>query len=239
MLTWILDLALVLIFVLCVCIGRKRGFIKTMTGVLAFFAAAAVAFLLHKSVANVVYDKGIEPSILTAVEENLPDGQATASSVDLVLEKLPDFVQNMLDKNEVGSGADVLAKVTVAAEPAAIAQQISDTVVRPVVLPVLQMLCVLVLFLVALLAARLLLRVLHVVAKLPVLKQLNKTGGVLAGIVSGLLWVLFAVAVLQVVAAVSGPEALLHTALLQKTYVVRFVMTVSPLSQLLQGWGIG
>ena len=57
MLTWILDLALVLIFVLCVCIGRKRGFIKTMTGVLAFFAAAAVAFLLHKSVANVVYDK--------------------------------------------------------------------------------------------------------------------------------------------------------------------------------------
>ena len=76
-------------------------------------------------------------------------------------------------------------------------------------------------------------------AKLPVLKQLNKTGGVLAGIVSGLLWVLFAVAVLQVVAAVSGPEAVLHTALLQKTYVVRFVMTVSPLSQLLQGWGIG
>lgn len=239
MLTWILDLAVLLLLGVCVWIGRKRGFIKTMTGVLAFFAAAAVAFLLHKSVANVVYDKGIEPSILTAVEEHLPDGQATAQNVDLVLQKLPGFLQNVLDKNGMGSGADVLTKITGAAEPAAVAQQISDTVVRPVVLPVLQTLCVLLLFLVALLLARWLLRVLHVVAKLPVLKQLNKAGGLLAGAVSGILWVLFAVGVLQIVAAVSAPDAAIHPALLQQTHVVRFVMGVSPLSQMLQGLGIG
>ena len=70
--------------------------------------------------------------------------------------------------------------------------------------------------------ARAVLRALDVVAKLPVLKQLNGLLGVAAGAVQGLLWVLFAVAALRLVADMGWIDAL-TPAVLEDTVLVRYL----------------
>ena len=69
----------------------------------------------------------------------------------------------------------------------------------------------------------------NVVAKLPLLKQLNKSLGLLGGIVSGALWAMLAVTVIQVVAAMglAGDTITLQT--VSETAVVNWLIGINPL----------
>ncbi len=197
---YILDGVVILIFLMAVAIGHRRGFIKTVAGMVAFLAALAVAMLLGQPVAEFAYDKTMEPTVIAAVEEQVTGDGATIGGMNRVLDSLPGFVQNLMGNVGISTGEDVLEKLT-GETGDTLAQQISVNVVRPVVVPLLRVLCMLVLFLLAYIGARVLFKVMNVVAKLPLLKQLNKSLGLISGVVSGVLWVLLAVTVIQVLAA--------------------------------------
>jgi len=231
---WILDIAIVLIFVLAVWNGHRRGLIKTLTGVVAFAAAAVVALLLNTVVAGIIYDKAIEPPVVTAIEERLADGGSLQEGADKALEAMPGFVKNMLGNAGITSGQDMINKLTGGTNVESQAYQISDEVVRPLAMPLLRTLCTLLLFLVMLLVAHLVLRVLDIIAKLPLLKQLNKGLGGVAGVVSGILWVLFVTSVVQIVAAVSSPDFVINQTVLSETHVFQWLMNINPLAGTLQ-----
>lgn len=232
---YLLDGVLILILVLAIWCGHHRGFIKTMTGVLAFVAATAVAMLLSGPVAQFVYDKAVEPSVVSTIDSYTAAATGSLESgVDEALASLPSFVTNLLANTGVTSGADVIAKVGGSVAPAELAQQIADQVVEPVVVPLLKMVATLLLFLLAFVVASILLRVLNLLAKLPVLKQVNKSLGVVAGIVSGLLWVLFAVSVLQLVAAVAGSDFVINQSLLADTLLTNWLIQINPLGGMLR-----
>ena len=232
--SWILDIALVLVFALCVWRGHKKGLIKALTGILAFLLATAVALLLSTTVAGIVYDKKVEPPVVTAIEDVLGQGGTLAQGADKALETMPTFLQNLLEKANIASGQDIVSKLTDQEDAMSFAQQISDQVVRPPAMKLLKAVCTLLLFIVGLLAAHIVLRVLNVLAKLPLLKQLNKSLGTVAGVLSGLLWVLFFSCVLQVVAAVSPADALISQTVVEQTFLLSWVNGINPLSGSLQ-----
>ncbi len=224
---YLLDAVVILIFLLCVFIGHKRGFIKTVAGIVAFLAALAVSTLLNGPIAGLVYDKAVEPSIIETVDTKLEETKGTAiEQLDNAYQSLPDMVKNLLaqagitDVNELSDrlstdGAETMGHSV-------------NAVVEPLLLPLIKALCSLLLFFIAYIAASIVLRVLNIIAKLPLLKQLNKTLGLIGGVVSGALWALLAVTVIQVLAATGSADSAITLQTVSETVVVNWVAGINP-----------
>lgn len=230
---YLLDGAILILFLVLVLIGSRRGFIKTIAGVVAFVVALVLASALGGPVSDFVYNNSVEPAVVQAIDAQVGEGSAAAEKLDLALVDMPGFVTNILNNAQIESGADILEKLTATEDGESVAQGISRQVVAPIVLPLLKMLCSLLLFLAALIVVSILLKVLNVVAKLPLLKQLNKSLGALAGALLGVLWVFFAICVLQVVAAL-GVTEVITAEVLHSTTVVNWLCGINPIGGALQ-----
>ncbi len=215
---YILDIAVILIFALAVFIGHKRGFIKTFSGVLAFAAALVVVMLLKAPVANLVYEKAVEPPLVEAIGNTTDNFQQSA--VDYYNE-LPQIIKNLLVQTGVTDGESFFSAMP-ADGPA--------PVLRPVLLPLVEMVTALVLFLLAYIAAGILLRMLDLVAKLPLLKQINKSLGFVAGVLSGALWVLLAVSILQLIASFGSADSLINMTTVDNTLLIKWLVSFNPLA---------
>lgn len=90
-----------------------------------------------------------------------------------------------------------------------------------------QLICMVVLFAITYALVAFLLRSLNLIAKLPLIKQLNKVLGLAAGVVSGVLWVLFVTCALQLLARVGWIPALTE-AVIEKTWLVSWVAGMLP-----------
>jgi uncharacterized membrane protein required for colicin V production len=225
---YLLDLLVILIFLLSVWLGHKRGLIKTVTGIVAFLVAMVLSSMLSAPLANVLYDKAVAPTIESAVEEQLQQMQNNAAQeLGNVYDALPSTVQNLLAYAGI-EDAEAFAERVPAGETTALTQRVSEAV-RPVVMPLLQGLCSLVLFLILYILTRLAMKLLNVVVKLPLLKQVNKTFGFIGGAVSGLLWVLFAVRVMQALASFAVAGDLLTAATLEQTTIVSWLAGINPM----------
>ena len=194
---YVLDGLLIVLFALCVYLGWRRGLIKTASGLIALAAAVAVSVLLSGPVAELVYDKAVEPAVVSALEEQIQDNTVPmAQQVDNALEQMPGFITALLAGRGLDSGEAILDGLRVEEMGASVAEGIAQQVVAPLVCPLLEGLCAILLFILVYMAALLLLRVLDLVARIPFIKQLNRGLGLVAGVCSGALWVIFAVGVI-------------------------------------------
>ena len=194
---YVLDALLIVLFALCVYLGWRRGLIKTASGLIALAAAVAVSVLLSGPVAELVYDKAVEPAVVSALEEQIQDNTVpVAQQVDNALEQMPGFITALLAGRGLDSGEAILDGLRVEEMGASVAEGIAQQVVAPLVCPLLEGLCAILLFVLVYMAALLLLRVLDLVARIPFIKQLNRGLGLVAGVCSGALWVIFAVGVI-------------------------------------------
>lgn len=226
--SYLLDAVLVILFAICVWIGWKRGFIKTISGLIALVLAVIVAATFSAPIANGVYTGSVEPAVMITLEEHI-SGEVLPSEEDLdtAIEKMPGLVATLLEAGDMGSGAAILEHVDNVDVGKSAARTITDHVVTPIVLPLLQMLCSVLLFLATYLIASIVLRVLDLVAKLPVLKQLNSVLGVVAGALTGAAWVIFAARIFFTLAWL-GVAQWLSPEVLEQTWLLSFVNGLIP-----------
>ncbi len=222
-----LVLAVLLIFA---CIGARRGLILSLCGLLAFVVAFLGASFAARTLSPVVAD-ALEPKFAAAIEEQLNEsirqqaeaGEAAVLSPDDVpLEGVLDALREMgfyetlintVDR-AVESGMTAAAASAAAAVAAAIAQSAAYLILF------------LLGFFLILLAWRLLSRALDLVARLPGLHFLNKTGGALFGLVQGCIILFVAAWLLQFFGQVLPRE------LVEQTVLLKFFMTTNPFSLL-------
>lgn len=222
-----LVLAVLLIFA---CIGARRGLILSLCGLLAFVVAFLGASFAARTLSPVVAD-ALEPKFAAAIEEQLNEsirqqaeaGEAAVLSPDDVpLEGVLDALREMgfyetlintVDR-AVESGMTAVAASAAAAVAAAIAQSAAYLILF------------LLGFFLILLAWRLLSRALDLVARLPGLHFLNKTGGALFGLVQGCIILFVAAWLLQFFGQVLPRE------LVEQTVLLKFFMTTNPFSLL-------
>lgn len=220
-----LVLAVLLIFA---CIGARRGLILSLCGLLAFVVAFLGASFAAHTLSPVVAD-ALEPRFAAAIEEQLNEsirqqaeaGEAAVLSPDDVpLEGVLDALREMgfyetlintVDR-AVESGMTAVAASAAAAVAAAIAQSAAYLILF------------LLGFFLILLAWRLLSRALDLVARLPGLHFLNKTGGALFGLVQGCIILFVAAWLLQFFGQVLPRE------LVEQTVLLKFFMTTNPFS---------
>lgn len=184
----LVDLIIVAIIGLCIWGGYRKGLIGVAFKIISFFVAIIIALVLYKPVGtfivkNTNWDEQIAQSIKenskAQIEETSNEEEANSLTTEAIVEYINKNIENAADKTK-----EALAEE--------FAQSISITIINAGT------------FIVLFLIANIILVVLKVfsdlIAKLPILKQFNKLGGVLFGLLKGLFLVYLAVGIISVVA---------------------------------------
>lgn len=170
------DLMVLSIVLLFVFLGYKRGLVKVAFKLCTFFIAIILAFMLYKPVAKIVIENtNIDETIETKITDKiLPEGKTETDEVDLS-ESLPTIILKN-SENTVQS----------------IAKSCSNTLIETA--------CLILIFIIAKIVLKFVTALADLIAKLPILKQFNKLGGTIYGIIEGLFIVFVGFAVISLIA---------------------------------------
>ncbi len=172
----IIDLIIVLIMLLFIFLGYKRGLVKVAFKLCTFFIAIIVAFVFYKPVAKlVIANTNIDETIETAITRKiLPEGATETQEVDLS-QDLPSII--------LKNSSDTVQSIS---------KSFTNTIIETASLLLIFIIVKIVLKFVTALA--------DLIAKLPILKQFNKLGGTLYGIIEGLFIVFLGFAIISLIA---------------------------------------
>ncbi|HJB57389.1 MAG TPA: CvpA family protein [Candidatus Flavonifractor intestinipullorum] len=212
---YILDLIVIAVVALFVWRGAARGLVLSLCGLMAFVVAFAGAGLAAQTLSPAVAD-ALEPRFAAVIEEQLdaqiqqlpegvdPSGDSPLSGVLEILENLGlyDTVAGAVE-DAVQGGMTSAAADTAAAVAASVAQSVAYRVIFAVAFALL------------LAAWGVLSRTLNLMARLPVLHFLNKTGGALIGVIQAFVILSVAVWLLQVLGHAIPQETVQQTWLLK------------------------
>lgn len=178
----VIDLIILGLIILCVFFGYKKGLTKCVIKILSFIIALAVAFVLFKPISNFVInnttiDDNIRNSITQLVQDDVSEtGEVKEDS------NLPKAMVNYINE-EINNTVEQTKETVVNT----VADQISKIAVN---------VCVAIgLFIIARIALIFVNAISSLVTDLPIIKQVDKLGGVIYGLVEALLilFIIFAV----------------------------------------------
>lgn len=198
----IADIIVMLIMLIAIFSGYKKGFIKTSFGVLSFFIAIAITFMFYKPVMGMLEEKTTIREWLTEYlysidlnEKTLEDGESgevlvvATESGDSYIDKLPQSVVDMIGLEEAKENAKTV-----------VVQKIVDFVVK--------LLAIIIVYMVAKILLAIVVLVLDSIASLPVLKQFNELLGLGLGAILGLIQVYVLCAIITLISSMPIAEGI-------------------------------
>ena len=176
----ILDLVILRIFILCIMMGYVRGLTGSLIKIVSFVLSLIIAFVLFIPISNLIIDntqidENIEQTIREMIVGNTEEEQ-----------KMPEAITDYITE-QVENASDS-AKETIA-----------DNTAREVSLTIVKAGTWIVLFIVARILLILLRFITSLIAKLPVIKQFDKLGGIIYGILEGLIIIYVILAIISFV----------------------------------------
>ena len=195
---WIVDLIILIIFALCIFTGYKKGLAKCLIKVLSFVIALVVAIALFKPVSNIViekteFDDNIKNSITQIIADDVEETGEVKEDTNL-----PQSMVNFLNEKIKASTEETKQVVVnnVANEVATIAVNV----------------CVaLGLFIAVRLILLVVSGIFSMITELPILKQIDKAGGVVYGILHALVIIFVVFAIISFVSPIIENTQLITT----------------------------
>lgn len=171
----IIDLIIIGIIALSTFIGYKQGMVKAAIKILSFFIAIIVAFVIYKPVSSIVINKtSIDDNIKnTIIEKIKPEGMTEDQEVP---------IEDNITQKIIGEANNTIEEI---------AQAFSIKIVEIGIL--------LILYIGIKIALRFISALADLIAKLPILKQINKTGGLIYGVIKGIVMVYTILAIVYLV----------------------------------------
>ena len=196
----VLDLIVVGIIVVCVLISIKKGFVRSVLGIISLILTFFIISSVAKPTAEFIYESVIEEKVCNTISEKYTAAEETGT--DFIWESLPSFITNTAEN--AGIKKDEVGKILKREEtPENIAQNISDDIIKPSVLSILTFIIDAVLFVVLMLIFRFLSKIVCKLFKAPVLNQVNALLGGVLGFVKGVIISALVCALLSFVVSVS------------------------------------
>lgn len=228
----IMDAIVVIILVVAVCYGAKRGLLESLAGliivVMALVGAGIAAGTFTEPVAGFVTPL-VEERVAERVEAALEE-QAGAFAGEWSLEEVPDLEELPIAEVLALMGLDETVRASLAERAQNMIRDTGATVVSAVVESLVRSFVYGVLFFLAFLTILLLLKVLvgamGLVLKLPGLRLLNALGGAVIGLIEGVLLLFLAVWLCRKLGVSFETEAL------AEAHILRIFTTNTPLSLL-------
>ncbi|MBR4099972.1 MAG: CvpA family protein [Clostridia bacterium] len=222
----VIDLIIVAIILVTALISAKQGFVRAVIEVVGFVAAVLVAFSVSAPLADITYEKVIEPPILSSVSENA--AQSTAQTADSVWESLPSFITNNSEK--LGITKEHIEKIvvdsTLSSADTAL-NEISQKAVKPVATGILETLYAVILIVVLLFVVKILAKLLNKAFSFSVVGKLNRTLGGLLGVVKGLAIALIVCEIVVLIISFTHNGIwIFNNENIDKTYIFKFLTNV-------------
>lgn len=174
---WIaFDIAVIAIIALCTFIGYKQGLVKSAIKILSFFIAIIVALVLYKPVSSIIIKTTpIDDNIKNAMIEKItPEGISKDQEVE---------VQYNIGLKIIDSATNTI-------------EGIADTFT----VKLIETVTLLLIYIIAKIALKFVTALTDLITKLPLLKQINKAGGIIYGIIKGIVLVYTILAVVYLIA---------------------------------------
>jgi uncharacterized membrane protein required for colicin V production len=179
----IIDIVIVLIIALCVFFGYKRGLTGSLLKILSFVLAIVIAFILFKPVSNFVinnttWDDSIKESIQQFITEKITAEEETGEANT----DLPKVIVDYIDET-MAESANEAKEVAIENTAQSVTTLIVNAGVWIAVFIIARILLIFIKFITAL------------IAKLPVIKQCDKLGGIIYGVLEAfvILYVILAI----------------------------------------------
>ena len=181
----IVDLIIVGILVLCIFLGYKRGLTGSLLKIVTFILALIIAFILFKPVSNFIINN-------TELDENL---ESSIKSMFLEVE------ENDTNSNMPTAMTDYINKVIEdAADDAKTA--VVETAARDVAISIINLGVVIVVYIIARIILIFVKGIASLITKLPVIKQFDKLGGIIFGLLKALVIIYVILAIISFVSPV-------------------------------------
>ena len=234
---FLLDGLVIIIFLLSIYLGYKRGFVKTVIRVVGCFLALLIASSLSQPLAESIFDVFMAEKIESTVSQQIQftDEQSVEKSLDSVLGDLPSPVTNALSQYNMGTPQQITSKLSGSLNTTTenITKSIVQNVIRPVAVSLLRILCFIILFVLLMILVAIAGKVISTAFRLPVLRQVNGVLGAVAGVVEGVIMVFLAVAVIGLIAASSGSNGKITRKTVDDTIIVHVIENANPVTDAL------
>ena len=171
-----IDIIIILIILICTFIGYKRGLVKVVVGLLSFIIALILAVIIYKPVSNIIINNtNIYDNIKDGVYENIKDEDIENSESGII-----SFARNYI----ISEAKDATAEM--------ISESIAEIVIDVLTFIIILIMTRIILIFVSVLFSS--------IANLPIIKQFNKAGGLIYGILQGIVinYILFALSLIVV-----------------------------------------
>ena len=180
--TIIVDLVILAIIVLCVIVGYVRGLTGALIKILSFVLSIVIAFVLFVPISNLIINNTtIDESIGQSIREMIIANNTTEES-DNMPTTITDYIGEQVE-NVTDSAREAVA----------------DTTSREVAITIVKAATWIILFIVARILLILLKFITSLIARLPVIKQFDKLGGVIYGLLEGLIIVYVVLAIISLI----------------------------------------
>lgn len=162
----IADITVIIVILLCIFLGYKRGLIKVAVRILSFIAAIIVALTLYTPISNyIIEDTEIVPNLQNTIETKLYNKE---EKKEQEANNLPQMMQNYV--NEYTEGVKESTSEF-------ISHELAITVIRIITWIGLFMATKVILLFVRIFT--------NAIAQIPIIKQFNKIGGTIYGVLEG------------------------------------------------------
>lgn len=206
----ILDLVLIAVIGLSIFLGYKQGLVGVAYKILSFIVALVLAFALSGPVSsfiinNTEFDEGIHQTIQKTLESKSVEEEANP--------------ETQKESNQSAVITDYVAKEVKKATSEA-QNQVASTVADNLTNNIVYAITFIGIFIVARILLLLLKFFAEAIAKLPIIKQFNKAGGLIYGILRGAFLVYLFFAIISVLATIINMEGFLDV--IHSSFIANF-----------------
>lgn len=167
----IVDIAILAVIVLCVIIGYVRGLTGSLIKIVSFVLALVVAFVLFIPVSTVIINNTqIDENIETSIREMIIQEEQEENNDENMPEAITEYIGSQIEQ---------------AADDAK--ESIVNSTARDVAVTIVKAGTWIALFIVARILLVFLRFITSLIAKLPIIKQFDKLGGIIYGLLEGLI----------------------------------------------------
>ena len=233
----ILDGLIIVIFLVAILLGYKRGFFKSIIQLVGCIAAAFIAFSLSTPIASGVYNQFISPSVTKEISSGIEKAgsESVETALDDILDNLPGPLLNALTVFNLGSPDKIKERLpnSLDGTAAQVSATIEEKIVRPAAVSLLRLLCFFILFIILMVVVGVFATVVGRLFRFPVLRQTDGLLGAVLGAAQGVVFVFVAVTIMSLIAASSKSDDKLTRAVMNDTLIVHSVENVNPITDTL------
>lgn len=199
---FILDIVIVCILALSIFLGYKKGLINVVFNLCAFLVALVVTFILFRPVSNFVIDN-------TELDDNIKQ---------VVLDK------GITERKEVKKEDNTVDKYVEKYAYNAVTDaknQAVESVADSIAINAVNIIVSIAIFIIVRILLILTKSIFGAIAELPIVKQFNKAGGIVYGILIGLIIIYVVLAIMFFIASINGASGI--TDLIESSFITKYI----------------